>query len=336
MISYALLLSFVFLGAGFGAGFGAGLGERQGFCTEEPALAVGPGTQLAMKLNIKDDTLCTAEIAFSEYLAISWRFQPEHCGGPQLAQFTLPIGIPNGDAYITWGCADESLSCNRIVVSNGKGDLTLPTLITETAHCISPTTLITHVVTADPEKQTGIFLDTRLLNPIIPTAPSSVDSDTTTPVATTPVTPRQPWTTPNSHRSLIGTGGTRKTHETSARLPTGTSAAATSVLTTINTSTNTASITVPVLIPIDDTTTTINTAPVTVPVLIPIDDSTTTTIANPPSSATNAASNTAPVLSIPSDHTTEGSWTNKPSYVTITSIISTCLMPMPTSKNVQG
>ncbi|EWG46557.1 hypothetical protein FVEG_15983 [Fusarium verticillioides 7600] len=330
MISYALLLSFGFLGVGLGAG----IGDLQGFCTEEPALAVEPGTQLAMKLNIKDDALCTAEIAFSEYLTFSWRFQPEHCGGPQLAQFTLPTGIPNGDAYITWGCADESLSCNRIVVSNGKGDPTLPTLITETAHCVSPTTLITHVVTADPEKPTGVFLDTRLLYPIIP---SSANLDTTSPVATTPATPRQPWITPSSYRSLIGTGESRKPHETSARLPTGTSAVATS--TAINTSTNTASITVPVLVPIDDTTTTItttNTAPVTVPVLVPIDDTTTTPTTTTPSSATNTASDTAPALSIPSDRTTEGSWTNKPSYITVTSIISTCLMPMPTSKDVQG
>ncbi|KAG4258494.1 hypothetical protein FPRO03_03448 [Fusarium proliferatum] len=285
---------------------GAALGNILEFCTEEPALSVEAGSDLSMKLQNSFGAECSAELEFSDGTpSMKWYFKAVECADAQLARFSVPFGVPNGDAYITWQCdGDNPMSCNRIVISKGRGDLVLPTtprLITETARCISPTTFLTHVVTHDKEKPTGVFLDTGFLKPIIsgvPSTPASknLDLETTTSVqvtVSTPATPRLPRTKPSNYKPLIGTGETR------ARLSTDTSTPTTPINTPIITSTTT------------------NTASITVPVLIPIGDPTTTSF------------NT-------NEHTRKEQPTNKPSYVTVTSIISTCPMPMPVSTKQQG
>ncbi|KAL6359124.1 hypothetical protein LRP88_09324 [Fusarium phalaenopsidis] len=47
---------------------------------------------------------CTATIDFDDqdFLPITYTFKPIPCDGPELAQFSVPLNAPSGEAYITW------------------------------------------------------------------------------------------------------------------------------------------------------------------------------------------------------------------------------------------
>ncbi|KAH7151945.1 hypothetical protein B0J13DRAFT_547235 [Dactylonectria estremocensis] len=275
------------------AAHGSALGGTSELCTWEPMLPVKAGSDISVKIQNPWGDECRAELEFSDdkFPKMAWLFKATDCVDLQLAEFKVPSGAPNGDAYLTWQCdGDVPMSCIHIVISNGKGDLVSPTPRpkTETARCVPSTTLLTHTASRGGEKPTGVFLDTRSFNPTAATALSTpaseaLDSATTTPVATdvsAPTTSTKSWVNTPSFNSLVGTGGTRKAGETSAQLPTDTSTPATPA-------TNTA----PVTTTIADLVTT------------PIGGSITTTTTT---------------------ITTEDDSANEPSYVTVTATIATC------------
>ncbi|KAH7175739.1 hypothetical protein EDB81DRAFT_939853 [Dactylonectria macrodidyma] len=282
------------------AAHGSALGGISELCTWEPMLPVKAGSDLSVKIQNPWGDECRAELDFSDdnFPKMAWLFKATDCVDLQLAEFKVPSGAPNGDAYLTWQCdGDVPMSCIHIVISNGKGDLVLPTPRpkTETARCVPSTTLLTNTVNYGGKKPTGVFLDTRFSNPTTTTVLSTptseaLDSATTTSVATdvsalTTLT-KSSVNTP-SFNSLVGTGGTRRAGETSAQLPTDTSTIATPTTNTAPVTTNTALVTT-------------NTALVTAATA----DSITTTT------------------------TTLDDLANEPSYVTVTATVTTCPVPM--------
>ncbi|KAH6869647.1 hypothetical protein B0T10DRAFT_467139 [Thelonectria olida] len=70
---------------------------------------------------------CTATIDFDDrdFLPITYTFKPISCDGPELVQFTVPLGAPSGEAYITWRCASEFLMCGRALILGGQSDRSL-------------------------------------------------------------------------------------------------------------------------------------------------------------------------------------------------------------------
>ncbi|KAL6913371.1 hypothetical protein FSST1_011131 [Fusarium sambucinum] len=271
---------------------GTALGNIES-CTEEPALVLDAGSELSMKIRNAFGARCSAELVFANELpSMTWYFEPAECVGSQLAQFSIPFDVPNGNAYITWQCEEEgTMSCNRIVISKGSPVLTAtPRLITETARCMSLTTFMTHVLTPDMGNLTGVFQDITPVATDTVSTPLSGILDIVVGTTSTPVTLKRPL----GYKTLIGIGETRKTDETSARLRTDMPAL------TTTTSVNRARTT-----PFPTTTTITspitNTATVTVPVVIPIPDSTTVST---------------------------GEITNERTYITVISTISACLTPM--------
>ncbi|KAK8013348.1 hypothetical protein PG991_008941 [Apiospora marii] len=45
----------------------------------------------------------------SDFLQLSYSFEPIHCPGQQSMSFVVPPGVPNGEAYVT--CADQYQHC---------------------------------------------------------------------------------------------------------------------------------------------------------------------------------------------------------------------------------
>jgi hypothetical protein len=47
---------------------------------------------------------CVASLRFddSTFLPVMYEFHPTSCGGRELASFIVPVGSPNGNAFITW------------------------------------------------------------------------------------------------------------------------------------------------------------------------------------------------------------------------------------------
>ncbi|KAF4997704.1 hypothetical protein FDECE_12011 [Fusarium decemcellulare] len=226
------------------AAHGQAAGGIPNFCTWEPKLPVEAGSDLSVKIENPWGEKCRAELEFSDarFSKMAWSFTALDCVDLQLAEFTVPSGAPNGDAYLTWQCdGDSPMTCIHIVITNSKGGLVLPTPQpkTETARCVPSTTFFTHTFSKD--KPTGVFLDTRLFGPT-----SATGISTPTPITTgvtTPTISTKPWIKTPGYSSLIGTGGTRR----------GTSLLSTDASTVATPITTIATITIPTIIPVETT-----------------------------------------------------------------------------------
>ncbi|RSL89670.1 hypothetical protein CEP52_014851 [Fusarium oligoseptatum] len=280
------------------AAHGLALGGISQLCTWEPMLPVKAGSPLSVKIENPWGERCRAELEFSDdkFPKMAWSFSAIDCVDLQLAEFVVPSGAPNGDAYLTWQCdGDSPMSCIHIVISNSEGGPVFPSPQPKlgTARCVPSTTLLTRTV--DDGKPTGIFLDTRLFNPTSASRISTLTS-VVTPGASTPTTSTKPWIQTPGHSSSIGTDSTHKAGGTGISLPTDASTITTPMITT------TATVTIPRVIPIDTLT----------------DTDTTTTI---PGFTTTIPGSTTTVT------TARDTSANQPSYVTITTTVSACPTP---------
>ena len=72
-------------------------------CVWEPILSISAGTDVTAKIG-PSSRRCRADLHFDDttYLALSWTFASIGCFGQETVTFTVPEGVPNGDAYITW------------------------------------------------------------------------------------------------------------------------------------------------------------------------------------------------------------------------------------------
>lgn len=73
-------------------------------CTWDPVLSVVAGSRVSAHVDNPLAERCQAVLRFddSTFLPLAWSFEPMGCVGPEVLEFTVPPGVPNGDAYITW------------------------------------------------------------------------------------------------------------------------------------------------------------------------------------------------------------------------------------------
>lgn len=94
------------------AAHGSALGGISELCTWEPMLPVKAGSDISVKIQNPWGDECRAELEFSDdkFPKMAWLFKATDCVDLQLAEFNVPSGAPNGDAYITW-CNGACVSC---------------------------------------------------------------------------------------------------------------------------------------------------------------------------------------------------------------------------------
>lgn len=73
-------------------------------CLWDPVLNVAAGSDVTARITSSSSRRCLAELAFGDttYLPITWSFSSSGCLGVETATIALPIGVPNGDAFLTW------------------------------------------------------------------------------------------------------------------------------------------------------------------------------------------------------------------------------------------
>uniref|UniRef100_L7IU14 Uncharacterized protein n=1 Tax=Pyricularia oryzae (strain P131) TaxID=1143193 RepID=L7IU14_PYRO1 len=72
---------------------------------------------------------CRAAIYFANpaFPPITYFYGSGSCHfGSENASFQVPVGVPNGDAYVTWTCGVAAHTCVRANVSEGRGTLRAP------------------------------------------------------------------------------------------------------------------------------------------------------------------------------------------------------------------
>ncbi|KAF8847341.1 hypothetical protein BDZ45DRAFT_754998 [Acephala macrosclerotiorum] len=92
-------------------------------CMESPLYTLSPGSIVSARLDA-NGMRCEATVLFSNvsFLPLHVDFQGVSCLGFQLANFTLPAQVPNGEAFILWKCAGQSPMCNQAMISGGLED----------------------------------------------------------------------------------------------------------------------------------------------------------------------------------------------------------------------
>lgn len=73
-------------------------------CAWEPASLVPAGGIVSGRVGNAWARRCQAVLRFADptFLPIAWLFNPIHCAGHEVAEFKVPLGVPNGDAFVTW------------------------------------------------------------------------------------------------------------------------------------------------------------------------------------------------------------------------------------------
>lgn len=76
-------------------------------CTWDPALSVAAGSRVTARVYNPLAERCEAVLRFDDttFLSLAWSFAPMSCVGSEILEITVPQGVPNGDAYITWYCS---------------------------------------------------------------------------------------------------------------------------------------------------------------------------------------------------------------------------------------
>ncbi|KAI1846583.1 hypothetical protein JX265_014033 [Neoarthrinium moseri] len=134
------------------SGAAVGANTAPTICALDPPLQANAGDSMTASLDNPQDSPCIATLSFADpaFLPITWIFEPISCQGLQVVQFTIPAGVPNGDAFIEWHCGGTErpvLICNHILISEGLGSLDFHWLEqVGTAGCVSDTTHTTSTV----------------------------------------------------------------------------------------------------------------------------------------------------------------------------------------------
>ncbi|KAK1657728.1 hypothetical protein BDP55DRAFT_734656 [Colletotrichum godetiae] len=134
-------------------------------CTWDPPISVEAGASLSARIDNPWGGRCTATLRLtdSEFLPINWSFEAIQCTDFELAQLSVPVDLPNGDAYIIWQCAGQAaLTCSHVEIKNGRGNIGAVSLDQSgTVGCVSSTrqTLTTLITRTNPA---GVQVETSL------------------------------------------------------------------------------------------------------------------------------------------------------------------------------
>ncbi|KAL8295057.1 hypothetical protein RB600_000838 [Gaeumannomyces tritici] len=81
---------------------------------------------------------CRAAIHFANpaFPPITYLHSSGSCHfGSENASFQVPIGVPSGDAFVTWTCGAVTHTCVRAVISEGRGTPKPPSLLDGAISC---------------------------------------------------------------------------------------------------------------------------------------------------------------------------------------------------------
>ncbi|KAI1192385.1 hypothetical protein F5X97DRAFT_329693 [Nemania serpens] len=149
-----------------------------GLPTVCPHIAVRAGTTLSARIINPWAKPCQAQLRFADadILPVTFNFSPIACLGFQIAQFTVPLTSPNGDAFVSWECGGQQTpACLQLTISNGLG---WPDMSVQpgTSGCVfERTQTITDIVihTAGSSVVTTETLTTVLTIPVTSLAPAA-------------------------------------------------------------------------------------------------------------------------------------------------------------------
>ncbi|KAE8442185.1 hypothetical protein EG329_003773 [Mollisiaceae sp. DMI_Dod_QoI] len=74
-------------------------------CMSGPAVTAQAGAMLTATVNNNSQGKpCKATLSFpnADFLPVYFDFLGVGCTGLEILEFTVPMGVPNGDAYISW------------------------------------------------------------------------------------------------------------------------------------------------------------------------------------------------------------------------------------------
>ncbi|KAH6658612.1 hypothetical protein BKA67DRAFT_217828 [Truncatella angustata] len=98
------------------------LTPRSGLCISEPLMALDAGfSKVSASINDDQSHRCEASLEFSnsDFLSLSYSFQPLNCSASQVMTFMLPPEVPNGEAFVTWHCSGLTPLCYHANISGG-------------------------------------------------------------------------------------------------------------------------------------------------------------------------------------------------------------------------
>ncbi|KAF4957160.1 hypothetical protein FSARC_11369 [Fusarium sarcochroum] len=99
------------------------------------------------------------QFADATFLPVRFSFGTIQCDGQRINNFTVPRGVPNGEAEVIWQCAGLAPICSRAVISGGDADTSVPALNTGLVGCVSEI-LRTDTTTATVTRSTGTVVET--------------------------------------------------------------------------------------------------------------------------------------------------------------------------------
>ncbi|KAJ4248076.1 hypothetical protein NW762_012846 [Fusarium torreyae] len=111
---------------------------------------------------------CSVSFYFEDpaFLPITYNFKPLACDGAGLVNFVVPLGVPSGEAYITFQCAGQSQSCHRAFIVGGQSDVDVAvpplTIVCETAHLDRITTQTLTTTIPFPLATSALHSDTSI------------------------------------------------------------------------------------------------------------------------------------------------------------------------------
>ncbi|KAH6881118.1 hypothetical protein B0T10DRAFT_551397 [Thelonectria olida] len=187
------------------------LNQAPDICAWEPSPVTAGSVRTAGILN-PFAARCEAVLDFDNpnYLPITWSFDAVDCEDVQIAQFTLPLAVPNGGAYITWDCEGDITTCNHIVITNGNGNPdSVPLQQVGVVGCVpqsmaaTATTLTTRTLPLIRGQSSNLPTEwTSAITSISSLTPPS------SPTSTTPFIPRYPTQSSSSASGVTSTPST--------------------------------------------------------------------------------------------------------------------------------
>ncbi|KAK7994239.1 hypothetical protein PG991_015827 [Apiospora marii] len=72
----------------------------------------------------------------SDFLQLSYSFEPIDCPGHQSMSFVVPPGVPNGEASVTWQCSGQTPHCFLATVFGGLADPAMNLQLPGTVGCV--------------------------------------------------------------------------------------------------------------------------------------------------------------------------------------------------------
>ncbi|CVL13586.1 hypothetical protein FPRO06_11977 [Fusarium proliferatum] len=142
--------------------YAASLADHSSMCLLNPVGLEAGLSLISARITDTHAGPCSVSLHFenSSFLPITYTFQPPTCVGAGLVNFVVPLESPSGEAYITFQCAGETLSCARALITGGHSDvdLAIPSLavvceatnLDKSVTNIVPTTASFPLATPDP------------------------------------------------------------------------------------------------------------------------------------------------------------------------------------------